>query len=258
MTMPKRLVSIVAFVCMMGLLAGCSSTPVEEPAEVVEEVAEEAAVDYQVIGTGSTEVLVTNKTGADITGITIKNSASEEYPENMMAVGSKFAQEETVQLLYTPVPAEEQVTESTEATSDKAINELYDIRLSYEDGSVIEIQDVALSGMHDIELCYSDEVGYLTYVDAETGEQVSTKETALAQKAEAEAAATAAAEAEAAAAEEAATAASKQSSDSSSSSSSSSNSNSSDSSSSGSDSSDDSSDSVEQSEDSCLDGVAIN
>ncbi len=129
------------------------------------------------------KLLLTNHTGGEITGLAIKASISQEASSNLLQAGMKIELDETVCVYYTP---------EAEHPSQTA----YDLNLSYADGHVVEIAGIGLDSMEQAELCYEDEIGFVKYKNGTSGEIVSTKEMALALKAQKQAQAAAAEQAQ--------------------------------------------------------------
>ena len=77
-----------------------------------------------------------------------------------------------------------------EAGSEQQLT--YDFSLAYEDGHTVEITGLGLDDIEEAELWFEDEVGFVKYKSADSGKEVSTKETALALKAQKQAEAAAA------------------------------------------------------------------
>lgn len=174
----------------------------EQKDDKVEKEEKKDEKEYMTIGTESEEayqLLLTNHTGGEITQLRIKVSSAPEFPENMMAADMKIPVQETVRVYYTAPESVEEM--NAEASGRMLLRTTYDISLGYEDGHTVDITGLGFDDMEEVELCFEDEVGFVKYVSAESGEQISTKETALALKAQREAEAAAAAQAEAAAAE---------------------------------------------------------
>ncbi|WP_285823804.1 hypothetical protein [Schaedlerella arabinosiphila] len=163
---------------------------------------QEEKSEYRTIGEESGDalrLLLTNQTGSEITGLSVKASSGEEASENLLGEDMKIGIEETICMYYTPGKADSEQGEKVRTT--------YDISLSYEDGRVVEITGLELDDMEKAELCFEEEVGFVKYTSADSGKEISTKETALALRAQQQAKAAAEkqkkAEAEAAAAEQA-------------------------------------------------------
>ena len=212
--MKRAMITGLLAIGAVCLLLGCGKKdeevkePEQQEAELKEEKEEEKVEkdekEYKTIGTESEEayeLLLTNHTGAEITQLKIKVSSAPDIPENTMAADMKTPVEDTVRLYYAPPESAEEM--NAEASGKMLLRTTYDISLAYEDGHTVDITGLGFDDMEAVELCFEDEVGFVKYVSAESGEEISTKETALALKAQKEAeAAAAAAQAEAAAAAE--------------------------------------------------------
>lgn len=222
----KRKVLIALCVCMIGvagMTSGCGDKKEETP------VVEEKELELKTIGKEDKEafkVEIKNATGKTIKGIAIKQTDEESYPENMLEDGDVFTDQESRNLYYkAPEDTTKETEENTEdmaAESEKAqekeLEQGYDIQLTFEDDSTAELHAFPFEDIEKGEICYEDDVAYLTYTSVASKEELNTKEAELAvkvaeQKAAEEAAAQAAAEQKAAeqkAAEEAAAAAAAQ------------------------------------------------
>lgn len=143
------------------------------------EAEKEEEEEYQTIGeeTGdAVRILLTNQTGEEIIGLSVKASSAGEESENLLDKGMKIGKEETVYMYYTPEKADSEEDEKTRTT--------YDLSLSCADERVVEITGLELEDMEAAELCFEDEVGFVKYKSADSGKEISTKETALALKAQ--------------------------------------------------------------------------
>lgn len=206
-----------------GMTSGCGDKKEETP------VVEEKEPELKTIGQEDKEafkVEIKNATGKNIKGITIKQTDEESYPENMLEDGDVFTDQESRNLYYkVPEQSTEVLEESaedtaveSEGTQEKELEQGYDIQLTFEDDSTAELHAFPFEDIEKGEICYEDDVAYLTYTSVASKEELNTKEAELAvkvaeQKAAEEAAAQAAAEQKAAeqkAAEEAAAAAAAQ------------------------------------------------
>ena len=217
----KRKVLIALCVCMIGvagMTSGCGDKKEETP------VVEEKEPELKTIGKEDKEafkVEIKNATGKTIKGIAIKQTDEESYPENMLEDGDVFTDQDSRNLYYkAPEDTTKETEENTEdmaAESEKAqekeLEQGYDIQLTFEDDSTEELHAFPFEDIEKGEICYEDDVAYLTYTSVASKEELNTKEAELAvkvaeQKAAEEAAAQAAAEQKAA--EEAAAAAAAQ------------------------------------------------
>ncbi len=206
--MKKRIFTKILVIAAACLVLGCGKkedgTQKTEGSETEindgKEVEQEEKSEYRIIGEESGDalrLLLTNQTGSEITGLSVKASSGEEASENLLGEDMKIGIEETICMYYTPGKADSEQGEKVRTT--------YDISLSYEDGRVVEITGLELDDMEKAELCFEEEVGFVKYTSADSGKEISTKETALALRAQqqAKAAAEKQKEAEAAAAEQA-------------------------------------------------------
>ena len=210
----KRKVLVTLCLCMIGLagtVTGCGSKKEETP--VVEE--EKKEPELKAIGQEDKEafkVEVKNATGKNIKGVAIKLTDEDAYPENMLEEGDVFADQESRNLYYKALEKNENedVTEESETTEndgtgdEKVLEQGYDVQLTFEDDSTAELHAFPFGDIEKGDICYADDVAYLTYTSIESKEQIDTKEAELAvkqaaeQKAAEEAAAQAAAEQKAA------------------------------------------------------------
>ena len=207
----KRKVLIALCVCMIGvagMTSGCGDKKEETP------VVEEKEPELKTIGKEDKEafkVEIKNATGKTIKGIAIKQTDEESYPENMLEDGDVFTDQESRNLYYkAPEDTTKETEENTEdmaAESEKAqekeLEQGYDIQLTFEDDSTAELHAFPFEDIEKGEICYEDDVAYLTYTSVASKEELNTKEAELAvkvaeQKAAEEAAAQAAAEQKAA------------------------------------------------------------
>lgn len=143
---------------------------------------------YRAIGTQDAQafsVILTNSTGKDITGISIKSSGEKKYPSSIVSKNEPVAQGETIQLFYTPANTQDDESIKTNP-NDKdtavAMSVAYDIRLTVADKSVLELYDFGFQDIEEAELCLEDGVVFVKYMSKSTGESVSTKNAQIAAK----------------------------------------------------------------------------
>lgn len=144
---------------------------------------------YEQIGQkvdGSVSTLITNGLGSDITSLKVRVNGTEKWGEELLAEQQTVLAEKTDEL--------NMLLEKQGAT--------YDLLLGLAKGEDVEIHGIDFATMKDITLKYEDGVGFVTYKDAD-GNEVSTKDAALAEKKAAEEKAKAEAEAKKKAEEEA-------------------------------------------------------
>ena len=192
----KRKVLVTLCLCMIGLagtVTGCGSKKEETP--VVEE--EKKEPELKAIGQEDKEafkVEVKNATGKNIKGVAIKLTDEDAYPENMLEEGDVFADQESRNLYYKALDKNENedVTEEFETTEndgtddEKVLEQGYDVQLTFEDDSTAELHAFPFGDIEKGDLCYADDVAYLTYTSIESKEQIDTKEAELAVKQAAE------------------------------------------------------------------------
>ena len=192
----KRKVLVTLCLCMIGLagtVTGCGSKKEETP--VVEE--EKKEPELKAIGQEDKEafkVEVKNATGKNIKGVAIKLTDEDAYPENMLEEGDVFADQESRNHYYKALEKNENedVTEESETTEndgtddEKVLEQGYDVQLTFEDDSTAELHAFPFGDIEKGDLCYADDVAYLTYTSIESKEQIDTKEAELAVKQAAE------------------------------------------------------------------------
>ena len=192
----KRKVLVTLCLCMIGLagtVTGCGSKKEETP--VVEE--EKKEPELKAIGQEDKEafkVEVKNATGKNIKGVAIKLTDEDAYPENMLEEEDVFADQESRNLYYKALEKNENedVTEESETTEndgtddEKVLEQGYDVQLTFEDDSTAELHAFPFGDIEKGDLCYADDVAYLTYTSIESKEQIDTKEAELAVKQAAE------------------------------------------------------------------------
>lgn len=220
---------------LCGGLMACTAEEVQEPAEV------EETIEQRIIGKPSEdalELLVENATGSDIVEVAIKESSQEEYGDPLITKKDTIEDGETV-LVYIPqsvlgnkdasnseVDASDEGKDAAESASqsdtetdastedasshidDIVLRTLYNIELTLDDDTVVELHNINLDELDEVAICLSDDgLAYIEY-ENDKGKKESTLETerALKEAAQAEAEAAAAAEAQAQAEAEAAAA----------------------------------------------------
>ena len=190
----KRKVLIALCFCMIGvagMTSGCGDKKEETP------VVEEKEPELKTIGQEDKEafkVEIKNATGKNIKGITIKQTDEESYPENMLEDGDVFTDQESRNLYYKVPEQSTEVSEESaedtavesEGTQEKELEQGYDIQLTFEDDSTAELHAFPFEDIEKGEICYEDDVAYLTYTSVASKEELNTKDAELAVKAAAE------------------------------------------------------------------------
>ena len=204
---------LTAALCLAALaMGGCGSndseteaqvteTPTPEPTQEAEALEMTEIPEFGEKTETSQSVKLTNETGAEVTSVWVRVSGQEEWGEELLQGQAVIPETESGLLYYEPQQAEE---------DGAAVDvEAWDLSVGYEDGSYVVMNQIDLAAAGEMTMCWEDDLAFVTYVDPETQEEVSTKEQEIARReAEAQAAAEAAAQAEAErqAAEEAAAA----------------------------------------------------
>ncbi len=79
-----------------------------------------------------------------------------------------------------------ETTENDGTDDEKVLEQGYDVQLTFEDDSTAELHAFPFGDIEKGDLCYADDVAYLTYTSIESKEQIDTKEAELAVKQAAE------------------------------------------------------------------------
>lgn len=213
----KTMAGLLVLAC--ALLTGCgkkeeattteaTTTEATTEATTTEATTEATPVDAEeelpAIGTESADAIkvkLTNKTGKDITGVAVKNMDSETWSDNLLTDEDAFADKEKRYLYYTPDASEENSTESEEGEILTYAG--YDILLTFADDTTMTLHALSLEDIKEGEILIAEDVCYVSYESAATGEKMDTKESELEVKKQEEAEAQAAAEAAAAAQQQA-------------------------------------------------------
>lgn len=213
----KTMAGLLVLAC--ALLTGCgkkeeattteaTTTEATTEATTTEATTEATPVDAEeelpAIGTESADAIkvkLTNKTGKDITGVAVKNMDSETWSDNLLTDEDAFADKEKRYLYYTPDASEENSTESEEGEILTYAG--YDIQLTFADDTTMTLHALSLEDIKEGEILIAEDVCYVSYESAATGEKMDTKESELEVKKQEEAEAQAAAEAAAAAQQQA-------------------------------------------------------
>ncbi|MGN0478417.1 MAG: hypothetical protein ACI4GO_03200 [Hominenteromicrobium sp.] len=183
--------------CASGGESSASEVPVSSEATATPEPtatpSPEPEEKLAVIGTESDKetvfaVVLENGTKQDITGIAVKDSSLEEFPENMLEDEDVFAAGEKRTLYYDSESAVKAAEEEQDG-SDKLLEPQYDIRITLEDGTVLVLHAFPFGDLEEGKILVEEDIAYLEYTSAESGQKVSTKEAELAVKEAEEAAA---------------------------------------------------------------------
>lgn len=207
--MKKKVIRILLgcmMVAMVGI-TGCSKkdtgeqdviqettvTPTETPTptptpteEVLKTIGEKDAQ--------SKEMKLTNNTGKDIKGVSVKKMEDTEFVENLLTENDVYTNGEK---RYLYIKTEDAEVSSEAAEDEKVITPGYDVQLIFTDDTSMVLHAFPIDDLAEGEICIDSEVAFLKYTSVSTGQAVETKEAELSIKAQEEAEAAAAAAAEA-------------------------------------------------------------
>ena len=198
--MKKKISALLCLTLAAGLLmTGCSGNGEDTSSAVSELSQPQTDLTIGREQEDAYQVAMDNQIGQDITAVAVKLTTEESYPADLMEDGQTWSDGETALVCYLPGEA----AASQDAEDGIAVKDTYEMQLTLEDGSTIQLTTVPFEDMDACTLYLEDDVPYLEYTSLSSQEEVSTKETesaaiALAQQqAQEAAAAQAAAEAEA-------------------------------------------------------------
>lgn len=205
--MKKKILSVTLILLLaLTTAAGCEkkedttdkkeTTKTEETKKTQESEKKEEM--FKTIGDktdSSFEVKLTNGTGQDITGFSIKDSDESQYPANLLKSEDKFAKDETRVIYYTAKTKKDAATET-----GKVLPIEYTVQLTFADSTVSELHAFPFEDMKEGKISIEDKMAYVTYKSTNSKEEVSTLEAEKAVKAQADAKSKSEADAAAAAA----------------------------------------------------------
>lgn len=179
----------ISMMCATTILSGCSS---KEEKQSEKKIEVEKKEELKTIGTeekATFKVTLKNSTKKEITGVSVKLTDDEAYPENMLKSGDTFKAEESRILCYTkPESKTAEESQKTDSKDEKVLEQGYDIQLTFADNTTAELHSFPFEDIEEGEVLYSDDVAYITYTSVKTKEKMDTKEAELAVKAQVEAA----------------------------------------------------------------------
>ena len=170
--------TLVITVCCVGLFAlaltvcGCMQGGTPEKSAVTSSAATSSAAPSNsaapvptvpVIGAGDTTVQVRNETGSDIIGVRINPAGDASYTAENTFDGFVFENGTSVDLSFTRQPE----TQS------------YDVLLLTAEDSKIAVRDIDLVDTKDIVFHFDEGIGYITYTDASTGQELDNRAEAI-------------------------------------------------------------------------------
>lgn len=189
MKMKKVGLALLVAALAVSSVTACGKKKTEEPKKV--EKTEEKKEEYKSIGDDSVKdawkVQIKNSLGQDVTGVSVKASTEEAYPENMLKDSDTFKKDETRNLFYKP---SEEAAAAQATEGGKELPTEYSVQLTLADGSTVELHAFPFEDMKEGEVKTKDGIAYLEY-KSNDGEEVNTydAEKAVKDQADAEAAA---------------------------------------------------------------------
>lgn len=147
----------------------------EAPEETLKTIGEKAE------GENAYGVQLKNMTGQEITGVSVKDSSMEEFPDNFLEESDVFAKEEE-RILYYDATDAIAASESSGSDSDPILTPEYTIQLTFSDGTTAELHQFPFEDLEIGEIYYEDEVAYLVYTSVSSNTEVNTKEAEMMQQ----------------------------------------------------------------------------
>lgn len=199
--MKRKIVMMLVLALSTGmLLTGCQkeTEEKEEPKKVEQtKEKEEKKEELKFIGTeeeGNSKIILENKTGKDIKGISVKKSEETEFAENLLTEGDIYSVDEKRYFCY-------KFQQEAEATGEdeKLLTQGYDVQLTFTDDTMAVLHGFPWEDMKEGAVWFEEDMAYLMYESVSTKEEQNTKETEAALKAQKEAEEAAEKEAQAAA-----------------------------------------------------------
>ena len=115
------------------------------------------------VGEGSRAVRMTNDSGCTITAIRVKDAAAEEFPAELTYEGLEVLPGDVIEFSFEPI-------EGAQA---------YEVRLTTDEEQTIVLRSLDLAGIAELSVLYKGGIGYVTYVDEETQQEVDTHDSAV-------------------------------------------------------------------------------
>lgn len=178
--MYKKILSLILVLIFAAfMVTGCGAPqetePVEDDAPVVEDTMMVIGGDLQTEYTKMCEI--TNSTGMDIVGFTIRVNGMSEYPDNMMPEGSVLKVGDKCRINYTPEDAET-LYMGVETDSEKLLEPQFDAQITFADDTQLEWYAIPFDDMREAQLCKDGDVIYVIYTSITTDEEINTLEAA--------------------------------------------------------------------------------
>lgn len=181
MIMKKRILTLILALAAALTLVACgnqetaapeeSMLPSAEPTETPEVY---ARIGVEAAGENVYTVKLTNRTGAEITAVSVKDDAAEEYPGNMLPEGEVFAVGETRELYYDATGAVEAAQAAETDPDAPVLTPAYSIRLTFADGTEQELHAFPFGDAESADIFSNGELIYVIYASMSTQETVNT------------------------------------------------------------------------------------
>lgn len=189
--MKKQILLIgITGVLTCGMVVGCTKKEetTEATTEATTEVTTEATTEEVTLKTIGTEdenafqAILTNNTGQDIVSVTVYDTVSEEYSDELLAEDDSFLDGEQ-RILYYPevkedaVEQEDATTEATEVSGEedeKLVSVGYDVKIVLADETEYVLHSFPFGELKEASIKLEDEVAYIE------NDEVSTKDAELA------------------------------------------------------------------------------
>ena len=170
--MKKGIRLLFGSICCVSLfLTGCQK---QESDEVKEKKVEEKIIGEKLSGENVYKVSLTNDTGNDIVGFSIKTDTMDNFGENMLKEDEVFADEETRTLYYDASEAIE-ANEKAQEGPEMQVSPEYTTKLDFEDKSY-ELHAFPFEDVKEVTIRLEDDICFIEYESVDQEAAVSTKE----------------------------------------------------------------------------------
>ena len=172
--MKKKISALLCLTLAAGLLmTGCSGNGEDTSSAVSELSQPQTDLTIGREQEDAYQVAMDNQIGQDITAVAVKLTTEESYPADLMEDGQTWSDGETALVCYLP----DEAAASQDEEDGIAVKDTYEMQLTLEDGSTIQLTTVPFEDMDACTLYLEDDVPYLEYTSLSSQEEVSTKET---------------------------------------------------------------------------------
>lgn len=179
-----RFAALLLALVMAVSLAACAkqdAPAAEESAPAAETAPAETPAPLALIGQEAEgeyvySLRLTNRTGAEIVGVSVKDNAAETYPDNMLPEGETFAAGEARMLWYDATAAMEAAKAAMlENPDEPELWPAFYMQLTLADGTVQELHMLPLGDAEACDLFLGDGIAYVIYTSLSTKETVNTQ-----------------------------------------------------------------------------------